>query len=93
MSEVTYVESDFLKLLSIHPYPYQQTASGYGSKLITQYKIKCADNKTRRVYAICYSNAASLYIIVKGEKQFLRDWHLDILKENLEAREAQNNGN
>ena len=46
----------------------QQTASGYGSKLTTSYVVTCSDGKVRRVYARCYSNAASFYIMVKGLK-------------------------
>ena len=37
------------------------TASGYGSKLPTSHMLR-VNNRWRRVYAICYSNAATLYI-------------------------------
>jgi len=49
---------------------YQQTANGYGNKLNTGYKVLYA-GKVRRVYAVCHSNVASLYVIVKGVKTFL----------------------
>lgn len=39
----------------------QYTASGYGARIPTEYMIK-VDNRWRRVYAICYSNSATLYI-------------------------------
>ena len=39
----------------------QQTASGYGSRLVTPYKVKFND-KWRRVYCRQYSNAGTLYI-------------------------------
>ena len=44
-----------------------QTTSGYGSKLPTCYMLYVG-NRWRRVYAICYSNASTYYIIKNGEK-------------------------
>ena len=44
-----------------------QTASGYGNRLATCHMLHIA-GCWRRVYAICYSNAATCYIIKKGEK-------------------------
>ena len=49
----------------------QQTASGYGEKLITKYKVYYK-GKLKRVYAICCSNVSSLYIIEKGKRLFLK---------------------
>lgn len=48
----------------------QQTATGYGSKLNTGYKVAYF-GKFRRVYAVCYSNAASLYVMFNGQRRFL----------------------
>lgn len=48
-----------------------QTTSGYGSKLTTTKKIYY-NNKWHRVYAICYSNCASSYILVNKERMFLK---------------------
>ena len=45
----------------------QQTASGYGSKLTTSRKYKY-NGKYYRVYACCYSNNGTAYIIVKGKE-------------------------
>jgi hypothetical protein len=39
----------------------QETASGYGSRLVTPYKVKFND-RWRRVYCRQYSNAGTLYI-------------------------------
>ena len=47
-----------------------QTATGYGSKLTTQYKVKY-NNRLYRVYCHCFSNCGSLYIIVKNNRVFL----------------------
>ena len=56
----------------------QQTASGYGSKLATEYMLTLPDSpRPYRVYAICYSNAASFYILRQGKRLFLRDWELE----------------
>ena len=44
-------------------------ASGYGGKITTQYMIKVYDeNIWRRVYASCWANASSFWIMYKGEK-------------------------
>ena len=43
------------------------TASGYGSKIPTQYKIFHAE-KWRRVYCRIYSNIGSLYVMQGREK-------------------------
>ncbi len=48
----------------------QQTASGYGSKLVTRYMVNFM-GKIRRVYCICYSNCGSCYVIIKGEHIFV----------------------
>ena len=39
------------------------TASGYGAKLPTSHMLR-VNNRWRRVYAICYSNASTLYIML-----------------------------
>ena len=44
-----------------------RTTSGYGSKLPTRYMLYVG-NRWRRVYAICWSNASTCYIIIKGER-------------------------
>ena len=53
----------------------QQTASGYGSKLTTEHMVKVEGQRDiwRRVYAICYSNAASFYILLGGKLVFVQD--------------------
>ena len=49
----------------------QETASGYGNKLTTKYKVNY-QGRMRRVYAVCYSNVASYCIFVNQEKLYLR---------------------
>lgn len=45
----------------------QYTATGYGSKIPTEYKIRI-DKKLYRVYCRIYSNLGSLYIIKNKQK-------------------------
>ena len=49
-----------------------QGADGYGRKITTDY-VAQINGRTYRVYAICFSNAASHYVTYKGEKLFLKD--------------------
>ena len=44
-----------------------ETASGYGAKLHTVYKLLYA-GRLHRVYCCCYSNVGTCYINVKGER-------------------------
>lgn len=44
-----------------------QTATGYGAKLTTRYKVNIG-GKSRRVYITCFSNAASLWVVIDGAK-------------------------
>lgn len=54
--------------------PQSNSRTGYGRKLPTRYMVYChTTGRKYRVYAICYSNASSWYITVKGEQLFLRD--------------------
>lgn len=48
----------------------QQTASGYGRKLNSGFKIHF-DGKLRRLYATCYSNAASVWFEFKGQTVYV----------------------
>lgn len=56
--------------LQMHIQGLQQTASGYGKRLKTPYKI-WHNNKSYRVYCCCYSNAGTLYIEGVGGKIIL----------------------
>ena len=48
-----------------------RTLSGYGRRIPTTRKT-WYNGRWYRVYAICYSNAASHYITANGEKLFIR---------------------
>lgn len=49
---------------------YNRSVTGYGPKIPTRYRVQYL-GRSRRVYAMCYGNAASTYIIVNGETQFI----------------------
>jgi hypothetical protein len=59
-----------------HKAGLRQTASGYGSKLVSAYKTKYND-RWYRVYHMCCSNVSTAYIIVQGKKKILRNTSLD----------------
>ena len=69
------VDAVDLKPLWHHIAGKQYTASGYGSRIPTRYRVRYRHmNDARlwhRVYAICYSNAATLYIRVGSRKLVL----------------------
>ena len=54
-----------------HKAGLQQTATSYGKKLTTRYKIRY-HGRLYRIYAYGFSNAASRYILVRGRTLILR---------------------
>ena len=48
-----------------HKEGLMQTSTGYGSKLVTEYKINF-EGRLHRVYCMQYSNAGSLYFLSRG---------------------------
>lgn len=85
---VTYQSAPYT--VSINRLPWQkaglqQTASGYGSKLTTEYMLHVPGAKRAyRVYAVCYSNVASFYIVRRGVRLFLRDYELQAARRGKE---------
>ena len=68
------VKGDSFTFLKTETTPPNRSRTGYGRKIPTQYVV--IDNhsgRRRRVYAICYSNAASLYVLIGGIMYFVRD--------------------
>ena len=55
-----------------HERGLSQTATGYGRKLTTPYKVE-HNGRLYRVYRICFSNAGSLYILPGGKPLYLSD--------------------
>ena len=57
------------------PAPRNRSASGYGNKIPCPYLVQVRGvGPYRRVYAICYANAASHYVLIRGERFFLKDY-------------------
>lgn len=48
----------------------QETASGYGARLTTNWKIRY-QGKDYRVYCTCFSNSGSCWFKAKGKKIFV----------------------
>jgi hypothetical protein len=74
------------QMLSWQKQGLQQTASGYGRKLTTPYMLETPDGRKRRVYAVCFSNSASHYVLIKGERVFLRDGELETARDTGEVQ-------
>jgi hypothetical protein len=53
-----------------HKQHLQQTASGYGAKLTSQYKVSY-NGKLYRIYHTCYGNASSAWFVAKGQKVYV----------------------
>jgi len=53
---------------------YGRTATGYGAKIPTRYMVTLTgETRERRVYAMVYGNAGSLYVIRDGGEVFIDD--------------------
>lgn len=65
-----YLDADFITDARVTNRPIVRSATGYGNKIPTRYMIRLANNRWYRIYAKCWSNAASFYIRTKhaGER-------------------------
>lgn len=62
--------------------PRNRSVTGYGGKIPTRYMV--VDGKVkRRVYAGCYSNVASYYVLIRGKRVYVKDSVLEVAKELL----------
>ena len=48
----------------------QQTATGYGEKLSTDWMVR-HNGRDKRVYCVCHSNIGTLFIISKGKQEIV----------------------
>ena len=71
---ITYIDNGPLLYFPLwwHTKGLQQTMTGYGSKLTTPYKT-VHNGMMFRVYATCYGNSASLYIVSKKQQLNLKN--------------------
>lgn len=76
---ILYLETQALEtkidLLPWQKQGLQYTATGYGGKIPTHYKVK-HKGIWKRVYCAIYSNSGTLYIMQVGTKLILRDYPL-----------------
>lgn len=54
--------------------PRNNSATGYGSKIPTSYRV-AYEGRLYRVYCACWSNVGSLYAIIKGERVGVIDYN------------------
>ena len=64
------ISCDSSELVDDSVYAVKQTGDGYGRKLNTGRKINF-NGKLYRLYATCFSNAASVWFVAKGRKIFV----------------------
>jgi len=53
--------------------PPNRSVTGYGLKIPSPCMIQIG-NRARRVYTMIFSNSGSSYIVIGGERVFLRSW-------------------
>ena len=70
------IKGDSFTVYRTEHYPRNRRQDGYGDKIPTEYMVHFGQRRYR-VYAICWSNCASLYITIRGERYFLHDWDTD----------------
>jgi hypothetical protein len=71
---INYTDPELVGSVKVTKQPsYGQTATGYGGKIPTRFTLRYGEGHMRhaRVYAMCYGNGSSLYIVVKGEELFI----------------------
>lgn len=72
-------------IVTQHTPKYTPTASGYSAKIPTRF-MAMVNNRFYRVYAGCYSNVASYYVLIKGERVYVPDYILDLADQVAKAQ-------
>jgi len=73
MNRLDVRQEDFIHdPLWFHKRNLQQTASGYGRSLKTEYKVRY-NNRLHRVYCCCFSNTGTLYIKTKSGDRIINE--------------------
>lgn len=89
MHEINYLNEPFtvtIRRLWWQKQGLQQTATGYGNKLTTEYMLHIG-KRSYRVYAVCFSNVASYHIVRNHQRVWIRDSDLQ------DARDKARNNN
>ena len=67
---IKYLEDLDILDIEVTAKPLNNSVSGYGGKIPTEYLLHIG-KRSYRVYAICWSNAASFYVTINNERLFL----------------------
>lgn len=71
MTTLTYTDPHEVTTVgTTDPPAYGRTASGYGAKIPTRFRIRYL-GRWRRVYMMQYANSGSAYVVVNGQDVFL----------------------
>lgn len=60
-----------INLIRENKHPHNPYKSGYGKRIPTNIKVRVFDQRWRRVYVACFSNAGTTYVEYKGERVIL----------------------
>ena len=71
---------DTLPIIITEDCPPNRYAQGYGRKIPTRYMV-IDSGRQRRVFAHCTSNVASFYVLIKGRRVWLHDYHLEAARD------------
>lgn len=63
-------EDEIVSVIRTNDVFANRSATGYGAKIPTQYKIKHINGRIYRMYCMIYSNSGSCYITVAGIDYF-----------------------
>jgi hypothetical protein len=71
------IKGDEFTIAKTDECPRNRRQDGYGDKIPCPYMVRFG-KRNYRVYAICWSNAASHYVLIGGERYFLHDYDFDL---------------
>lgn len=74
MTDIQHLKAGQITAVIITAAPRQTSATGYGAKLPTRYKLTLTDKITRRVYVVNYGNSGSTYVLIRGVRHYLSTW-------------------
>jgi len=67
---VNYLDMSLVEARLITEPPRSRSRTGYGSKIPTAYMLQIA-KRWHRVYAVCWSNASTAFIVIGGENYYI----------------------
>lgn len=69
--------------------PKNHRADGYGSRIPTPFvlKLQFQEKTYYRVFAVCWSNVASFYVRIGGNRYFLHDYELEEARHDKNANQ------